>query len=308
MNAPIGTPVLSPLVEVENRAWLSRVTCGWKKPHLAWEAVRRYWRDVHSPAIARRDGIYEYRHSQFDRVRTDLFAPIGGVEFACDDLARLMWVSDVRYADEPGLKAFGASPEASVLPSILGDIEMIVERSTTYRVTGENGRTLRDLTDDPAPQGNPPLPSYAVFFRQKSEEGAFRDHLRALAARWASVEGVARVRLSLFDVPDMEAELKAGYPVKTHPAQQQYQAWIDLILVDDAVAAGLFRPENARVHAAHIATVHTYPVLALYTFNYRGRVTLAGLRGYPAYEAIQALGAEHQKDARLLEWMYGAAA
>jgi len=26
----------------------------------------------------------------------------------------------------------------------------------------------------------------------------------------------------------MEAERRAGYPVKTHPVEQQYQAWIDL--------------------------------------------------------------------------------
>jgi len=46
-------------------------------------------------------------------------------------------------------------------------------------------------------------------------------------------------------------------------------------------------------------------VRVVYTSNYGGRPTLVGLRGYPAYEAIQALGAENQRQPSLLEWMNG---
>jgi hypothetical protein len=290
-------------VGIENQAGLARVTCGWKRPELPWETVRRYWRDVHSPSIARRDGIWEYRHHQFDPVRADLFGQVAGVETTCPDDARLMWLSDVRYADAAALAAFGASPSPEVRGCILGDIDMIVERSTTYLVVGQNAHTFRDLGDGP-PQGIPPSPAFAVFFRQRGAEEPFRAAARELAERWARTAGVIRVRLNLFEVPDMEAERKAGYPVKTHPQAQQYQAWIDLTIETEAVAAGLFPAGQG--HASEIATVHAYPQLAIHTFNVAGLPTLAGLRGYPAHEAIQAMGAVHQARPPLLSWMYGA--
>jgi len=295
-------------VQIENEAGLARVTCGWKKPELSIDAVRLYWRDAHSPAIARRDGLYEYRHFQFDAVRSDLFAPVDGVEYACDAKAQLMWVSDVRYKDQAGLDAFGRSPDGDVRAQILADIELIVDKSTTYLVIGQNGRTLLDLTGDPAPQGPVPAPTFSVFFRQRGEEGDFRMLVKSLADRWSRASGVRRVRLNLFEVPDMEAERKAGYPVKTHPVEQQYQAWIDLVVETEALAQALISPTDGINYKASLSDIHVYPTRVVYTSNRAGRPTLVGLRGYPAYAAIRSLGAEHQKDQRLLQWMYGASA
>ncbi len=292
-------------VERENRAWLGRVTCGWKLAHLSLERVRPYWRDAHSPAIARRAGIYEYRHYPLDPVRSDLFTPILGIDYAAVEDQQLMWLSDVRYADAAGLEAFGRDPDPQVRAQILGDIEMIIDKSTTYKVLGANGRTLVDRSGDPAPLGPATAPTFAVFLRQRGEEAAFREVVSRLAADWAADPAVIRIRLNLFEVPDMEAERAAGYPVKTHPLEQQYQAWIDLVIEDEAAAKRLLGPRPDVDYAAHIALVHAYPAPAVYTFNVNGRPTLAGLRGYAACVAIEGLGAEHQKDPALLEWMYG---
>jgi hypothetical protein len=292
-------------VDIENQAGLARVTCGWKKAELSIDAVRLYWRDAHSPAIARRDGLYEYRHFQFDSVNSDLFAPVSGVDYACDPKAQLMWVSDVRYRDQAGLDAFGLSPDGDVRAQILADIELIVDKSTTYLVIGQNGRTLVDATGDPAPQGPVKWPTFSIFLRQRGEEAAFRAMVTAIAERWSSAAGVKRLRLSLFEVPDMEAERKAGYPVKTHSIEQQYQAWIDLMVDSDVAARALISPTDGIDYNACISEIHAYPTRVVYTSNYAGKPTMVGLRGYPAYEAICSLGAEHQKDKRLLEWMYG---
>jgi len=289
------------LPSIENRAQICRVTCGWKLPHLDLARVRPYWRDAHSPAIARRAGIYEYRHYPLDPVDAGLFGTVPGIAFDCPSDAQLMWLSDVRYADEAGLAAFGQSPGPAELRSILADIDMIVDRSTTYRVLGRNGHTLSDNTGIAAPAGPVRAPTFGVFFRKTGDLASFQSAMRELAAAWAATQGVQRVRLSLFEVPDMEAERKAGYPVKTHPAEQQYQAWIDLVLSDVSAARGLI----AAHHAEQIATVHAYPVPAVYSFNYRGRPTLAGLRGYAAVAAITSLNAVHQTDPGLLHWMYG---
>ena len=290
---------------IENQAGLARVTCGWKKPELSLDFVRPYWRDAHSPAIARRDGLFEYRHYPLDPVRPDLFAPVSGIDFVAPEGQQLMWLSDVRYRDEQGMEAFGVSPPAAEKAQILNDIELIVDQSTTYKVIGSNGLTLIDRTGNPAPQGPSATPNFGVFFRQRGAEAPFRDCVRALARRWATSPGVKRLRLNLFEVPDMEAERKAGYPVKTHPQPLQYQAWIDLVIEDETHAASLTDMGGELNLSAHISTIHAYPAPAVYTFNYNGRPTLSGLRGYPAYAAIASLGAEHQKDPGLLAWMYG---
>lgn len=296
---------MADLVEIENLAGISRATCGWKKKELVLERVRPYFRDVHSPAISRRAGIYEYRHNPYDPIRGNLFGSVKGIALDCDRNAQIMWVSDVRYRDEVGLSAFTASPPPDIRAQILKDIDLIVDKSTTYRSVGSNTHTLVDRTGDPAPAGPVAHPSYGVYFRQRSDEPSFRACVSALAARWVQDRGVLRLRLNLFDVPDMEAERKAGYPVYTHPKELQYQAWMDLVLSNDAVGKRLLSAENVGNCADHISDIHAYPVPAVYTFVYRGKATLIGLRGYPALEAIRGLGGEHAKDARLLEWMYG---
>ena len=296
---------LSVLTEVENRAGIARVTCGRKLPQLSLEWVRCFWRDVHSPAIARRAGVYDYRHSQFDPVRNDVFRAVAGVDYHCPPGEQLMWLSDVRYQDEAALAAFGHSPDGEVKRLLLADIDLIVDRSTTYKSVGQNTRTLLDSTGIATPQGPVKSPSLAVFFRQRSAEPQFRNFLQQLAARWAIAAGVLRVRLTIFDMPDMEAERQAGYPVKTHPLEQQYQAWIDLVVSDAAMARDLLGGAERAQESQHLTAVHAYPVRVVYTSVYAGHPTIVGLRGYAAYEAITALAAANHLQAPLLEWMYG---
>jgi hypothetical protein len=288
----------------ENRATIARVTCGWKLPHLPLDTVRRYWRDVHSPGIARRPGLWEYRHLQFDPVDPLVLAPTSGIDLACPADQQLMWTSDVRYLDQAGLDLFSGSPSTEVKKLLLGDIDLIVDQSTTYLVLGENAQTLADGSGTAAPQGPVQQPTYSVFFRQRGDQAAFRAGMRALAVRWAANSTVVRVRMALFETPDMEAERKAGYPIKTHPAERQYQAWIDLTVETSAAARDLLAPCDA----AFIHAVHIYPVPVVYTSVCRGKPTLVGLRGWPAFDAIQSLDADNQRQTALLHWMYGEAA
>lgn len=294
------------LIDIENQAGIARITCGWKKAHLSLDTVRRYWRDVHSPAIGRRPGLYEYRHHQYDAVETDLFQAIDGISLDCEPNEQLMWLSDVRYRDQEGLDAFGKSPDGEVKSYLLADIDLIVDKSSTYKAVGNNAVTYLDITGNPTPQGCPASPSYSIFFRQRSDELRLHQCVREIAQLWSTKTGVRRVRLNLLEAPDMEAEKKAGYPIKTHPKEQQYQAWIELVLEDRSVATTLLAVSDGVDYAAAISAIHAYPVAATYTSVYGGRPTLVGLRGYPAYEAIQALNANNQRQASLLIWMYGA--
>lgn len=289
---------MSDVITVENHAQICRITCGWKKPDLPLDAVRRYWRDVHSPAIARRPGIWEYRHYQFDAVRP-LFGELAGVEQACPVDEQLMWLSDVRYADDNALAVFAADPDPEVRGQLLGDIDLIVDQSTTYKAVGDDAVTLIDTSALIPPQGPPPMPAYGVFFRAQGDETAFRRAIAALAASWANTAGVVRLRLSLLEAPDVAAERAAGYPIKTHPPERQYQAWIDLTLADEGVAL----PTEGL--AREVRAVHAYPVAANYTSNYAGRPTFVGLRGFPAWDALTAIGGYNQAQPPLMRWMYG---
>jgi hypothetical protein len=228
-----------------------------------------------------------------------------GIEYAAPALEQLMWTSDVRYRDEAALAVFDQSPTGKPKQDILGDIDIIVDQSTTYRAVDENARTYVDDTGIAMPQGPCAAPTFALFLRSRGDENAFRSCLRQLAGSWSRKPGVLRLRLSLFDAPDMEKERLAGYPVKTHPVERQYQACIDLTL--DTVARGgtLLDASDGIDYAAHISTIHSYPVRVVYTSNYNGKPTLVGLRGYPAYEALTALNADNQRQTSLLEWMYG---
>ncbi len=296
---------MTDLIQTENRATISRITCGWKKPELSLEVVWRYWRDVHSPGIARRQGVWEYRHFQYDPVKNNVFAPVKGVSYDCPSDQQLMWQSDVRYENDAALAKFGTDPNPAVLKELLGDIEIIVDKSTTYKVLGDKAWTFADSSGDAGPQGPVKRPTYSIFFRQRGDEAAFRAVVKGIAQRWAKTAGVVRVRMSLFEVPDMEAERKAGYPVKTHPQEMQYQALIDLSVDSEAVAHGLLSDADGVDYAAHISTIHAYPVKVIYTSVRQGLPTIVGLRGYPAYDAMMSLKADNQRDLGLLTWMYG---
>ena len=103
----------------------------------------------------------------------------------------------------------------------------------------------------------------------------------------------------------MEAEKKAGYPVKTHPLEQQYQGWIDLVVEDESVARALLGSDPGIDLRPNVRAIHAYPVRVVYTSVYAGEPTLVGLRGYPAWLAIKELNASNQRRPALLEWMYG---
>lgn len=293
------------LADVENKAGLCRITCGWKKPELPIDWVRRYWRDVHSPAIARRAGIYDYRHYQYETITPNFLTPVDDISYDAPPLEQLMWTSDVRYSDEETLAIFDKSPEGKPKADILGDIEIIVDQSTTYRAVNENAFTYIDDTGVAMPQGSYPSPSYALFIRSRGNEDAFRACLRQISKIWSVKTGVLRLRLSLFDTPDMEKERKAGYPVKTHPVEHQYQAWIDLTVDTHTRGKSLVDEADGIDYATNISAIHAYPIHAIYTSNYNGKPTLVGLRGYPSYQALTALNAENQRQTSLLTWMYG---
>ena len=152
------------------------------------------------------------------------------------------------------------------------------------------------------PQGPPTHPTFSLFCRSGSDEADFRLFLTAVASTWSANAAVRRLRLSVFDAPDMAAEKASGYPIKAHPPERQYQAWIDISVESEDDLAQLV--DDTDFHE-HVSVLHTYPVRAIYTSNQAGKPTFVGLRGYPAYKALTAIGGYNQAHSSILRWMYG---
>ncbi len=299
------------IAETENLGTVSRTTAGVHK-HVtdpaAAEVLHRYIRDVHSPAIARRPGIHVYRHLSLGALRTDLLPPLAGVAFDGRGSGLLTGVGHLDYRDDAALAAFHAEPAGAAREHLLGDIRVLggpPGRTTTYRTSPGHGHTFVDTTGDPTPQGPTGGHRYAVLLRRRGPAARFAAAVRATAAAWASVGGVRRLRMHLFDPPDMAVESANGYPVFPAPPREHYQAWLDLVLDDDGVGRDLTWGDGA---AAAFGEVHVQVVPVVYTFVWAGRPTVVGLRGYPAWELITRLGAVNQQDPELLAWMYGPAA
>lgn len=115
----------------------------------------------------------------------------------------------------------------------------------------------------------------------------------------ASRENAASFTLHLLE-PFDESE-NSPYVSHDWAKEKHYQAWIELMCKDEAARKQLF---SSSEHAKFIKAIHTFPLVARYTMVYDGKLTIVGLRGFPAMQTIEQAGAENQKSPELLEILY----
>jgi hypothetical protein len=295
------------LIDLENRAPVVRVNCGHSSDKHSLASVRRYQRDVHSPAIARNPGIYEYSHFSFDPIRADLFAPVEGLELDCSVDEQINSVAATLFLNEADHAQSIASPPDDARPLLVADVPLIQKWTAPYYAQGPDGaRTLVDTTGIAVPQGPPAQPSFGLFLRQKSDAKAFRECVNQMIQRWSTYSGVRRLRVTLLESNEVK-QAAGDYGVKavTSNHGQPHQAWIELVIDNDHVAKQLVSKEDSQNLRRYVSALHAYPIAERYTYVYAGRPTVVGLRGYAAYQAIQEFHAVNQEDPRLLQWMYG---
>ena len=305
---------MNDIAAIENRATISRTTAGVYRYHgvdpVAEDRLHRYSRDVHSPAIARRPGIHLYRHLSWGAVYPGFLPAVAGIRYDGTEEKRVTGAGHLDYLDQRALNAFYQSPDPEVRDRLLADLHILggaPGRTTTYRTTAGNAFTFLDSTDDPAPQGVPAIPRYGVFLRARDSGPEFRATVCALARAWSRTAGVRRVRMHLFDAPDMSVESAHGYPVHPAPPDEHYQGWIDLVVDEKSLGATLPMEPEGRQLIAQIREIHVQPVEVTYTYVWAGVPTVVGLRGFPAWKLITELLADNQLDPTLLRWMYGPA-
>lgn len=289
----------------ENAASFTSTVFGWWRKDVPLEVSYRYWRDVHGVMITRIPGLYQYRLLYLALNRSNLWSPLDGIDYDLPTTDQPHGIAQIIFLDDEDRKAFGTSPILSKY--VYKDENNLCDRNATFWSINGNACTYIDRTGEATPNGETALPSFVVCFQQangtKVEE--FRHHLVERIARpWSEQNEVMRLRLHLLEPFDESA----NSPGVSHdwPKEKHYQAWIELILRDEASVGRLFSSgTELSERAQFIKAIHTFPIFARYTLVYNGKPTDVGLRGYPAVQTIEQAGGDIQKTTDLLETLYG---
>ena len=284
------------IASLENAAPLASTVFGWWRKDVPLEVSYAYWRDVHSITVARAPGIYQYRLLHLAAHRSDLFS-IDGINYTISD-EDPHGVAEFLFLSPEDLQTFGKSE--LITKYVHKDEQKLCDRNITMSSKQGNACTYIDRIGD-IPNGEPAFPCFMVCLQKadKINQEQFRQYLMQKVRDWSEQKQVMRSRLSLLE-PFNQSE---NSPCVSHEGEQvkNYQAWIELILQDEAIAKQLFDDQSAQ----YIKAIHTFAIVARYTMVYNGQPTVVGLRGYPAAQAIEQAGAEIQKSPELLALIYG---
>lgn len=286
----------------ENAASLAATAFGWWRRDVPSEECYRYWRDVHGPLAARIPGLFQYRQRHLNPIVPGEWPAIDGVQMGLPLDQQPQGSAELLFLTPEDQASFGTSP--LVTEYVFNDERNLVRRNVTYAVSEGNCRTLIDQTGCPTPQGGMPNPGWMVCLQRAHgvDDESFREYLREqLALAWGQLPGVRRVRLSLLEPYDETGWRSPGVRHDWSP-EHQHQAWIDLVVSDRSVLRDL--AETAGI-TDHVRALNPFPVAEQYTLVFGGQPTAVGLRGWPAVQTIDAVGADNQRDADLLEAMYG---
>lgn len=275
---------------------------------LPLDLVFRYWRDVHGVLAARIEGIEQYWQHHLGPPDPFLWPETPGVVRAPEPHLTLEGFAEVTFRSAEVGAAMAEDPAARRLQQ---DERNVFRGTFLHSTAPGNTATLKDTRASNTPQGDDGLFRAVLLLRQTrgAAPDGFRDYVRdRLAPVLADAPDAIKLRLHLFepytgawDTPGVENALAVD---------ESWQGWLELVFPDRARAAAALRSAPVTEVLADapdwLAAVHAYPVAEVWTPVYRNRPTHIGLRGYPAYQTIQAVGADNQKTLPVLQLLFGA--
>ncbi|MGW0732359.1 hypothetical protein [Streptomyces sp. NPDC002851] len=268
---------------LENAAELALTAFCWWRADVPQEVCEDYWRDVHGVMFARAPGLWQYRQLRLAANRPDLWPSVEGISFDAPDAAQPQGMPHGLFLSEADLVAFGSNPLAR--ETIPNDARNFIGRIGALLSLPHSGRTLVDRINDPAMQGPPPVPTFALCFVPRvgaASAEAFHHHLTEHVARpWSEHPGVMRLRVEPLPPYDRSVMSLPGVPHQW-PTDETYLGWIELAVRNESVVGDLLEGAVADELAHQAGAVHTYPVREVYTIISAGRPTEVGLHGYPA--------------------------
>lgn len=291
---------------LENAAEVALTAFCWWRADIRQEVCETYWRDVHGIMFARVPGLWQYRQLRLAANRPDLWPAVQGISFDTPDAAQPQGMPHGLFLSEADLVAFGGNPIAR--ETIPNDAHNFIGRIGAQLSPPGSGRTLVDRINDPAMQGSPPVPTFALCFVPRAKGASaetFHRYLTEHVARpWSEGPGVMRLRVEPLPAYDQSV---MGSPGVTHqwPNDETYLGWIELAVRSEDVLSDLLAGVAADELAEQVRAVHSYPVREVYTIISAGRPTEVGLRGYPAVQTIIAAGAGNQRSEGVLNLLFG---
>ncbi len=304
MNESTALTNKDSVVKTENKARVVATFFAWWRTDIPKALAYKYWRDVHAVWAARTPGFYQYRQLHLDNVDPTLLSDLDGIE------------TDLPKEDQPnGMAhiAYASTFMANLLrkPFALKqadeDDAYFVSRNTYQRSFLPLSRTIVDKINNPETNGFLKQPRYVLAFKKNigvSEED-FRNYLaNDLCASWRKKDEVQRLRLEVL-APHIDTPISAKGVHHDWDKNKQYQAWIELGVTEGANLSSFF--DHSADFNETISAMHAYPIREIYTIVYGGKPTLVGLRGYPAVEIIEEIGAEFQMSKQVLQFTYGSA-
>lgn len=261
---------------------------------------------MHGIMFARVPGLWQYRQLRLAANRADLWPAIQGVSFAAPAAAHPQGLPHALFRSEDDLVAFRGNWLAR--ETIPKDARNFISRIGAL-LSHHSGRTLVDRINDPAMQGVPPVPTFAVCFvprrsRDSSIEMFHRCLTENVAQSWSEHPGVIRLRVE--PLPSYEhAAMTSPGTEHQWPTDETYLGWIELAVRGENVLGSLMARVIVDEFSARVAAVHAFPIREVYTIVSAGRPTAVGLRGYPAVQTIIAAGAGEQRSKAVPSLIYG---
>lgn len=290
---------------VENAARLALTAFCWWRADIPREICETYWRDVHGIMFARAPGLWQYRQLRLAANRPDLWPTVQGISFDAPDAAQPQGMGHALFLSEADLIMFGSNPlPKKVIPD---DAHNFIGRIGALLSAPNSGRTFVDRINDPAMQGHPATPTFALCFVPSAGAGsaeAFHHYLtEQVAPSWSGHPDVMRLRIELLPPYEQSAMSSPGVP-RQWPCKATYLGWIELAVRNEGAVADLLAGAPDDELTAHVSAIHTYPIREVYTIISTGRPTDVGLRGYPAVQVINAAGAENQRSEAVLNLLF----
>jgi hypothetical protein len=216
--------------------------------------------------FARVPGLWQYRQLRLAANRPDLWPAVQGISFDAPAVAQPQGMPHGLFLSEADLVEFGSNPIAR--ETIPNDARNFIGRIGAQLSPPSSGRTLVDRINDPAMQGPPPVPTFALCLVPRAggaSAEAFHRYLTEHVARpWSRHPGVMRLRVEPLPPYDRSVMRSPGVAHRW-PNDETYLGRIELAVRNEGVVGDLLAGTAAGELAEQVGAVHTYPVREVYT-------------------------------------------
>lgn len=284
----------------ENRAGpISTIALLGKKSTISADDFSIYWRDIHGTLATRIPGFWSYRQYHIGGEVMNLRRLADDANTSPEELHGF---ADVSFCSQQDIAGLASSPVAELIKS---DEQNVFSYSYLYSATSGNSLTIKDGPELSSSAPDSAEESFILLLSKPVQQNSadFKSRLIARLDRLIDqCAGIARARANFFQPYDAGAWTA---PNVNHQPDQVIDASVELSFSQrDAITDCLATIDHHNL-AGTGGVQLGYKVRDRFSMVESGRPTLIGLRGLPALQLIQRLGADNQTSAPVLQALFG---